>query len=230
VGPGISGGRGAGVADLHAETPQTFAADLSSGSRGGEADHELPFALWTRKAVCQLLAARFGMRVSLRTAGRYLGHWGLTAQKPVRRAYERDPGAVLHWIKEKYTAIRAKAKEENAEIHWADKTGICSDYLRVRSHGKRGRTPVIPRSSQGFNYNMISTINGRRTLHFMVFQNELTQPVLLSFLRRLLRSAKGKVFLIVDAHPAHHGKTVQRWLAAQEGHIALYFLLGTSPT
>ena len=61
---------------------------------------QLPFALWTRQAVCQLLAKRFGLRVSVWTAGRYLRHWGLTPQKPVRRACERNPAAVERWLKE----------------------------------------------------------------------------------------------------------------------------------
>jgi len=46
----------------------------------------LPFALWTREAVQQLLARRFKVRVSVWTVGRYLRDWGLTPQKPVRRA------------------------------------------------------------------------------------------------------------------------------------------------
>jgi len=70
----------------------------------------LPFALWTRQAVCALLAKRFGLRVSVWTAGRYLRHWDLTPQKPVRRAYERNPAAVERWLKEVYPAIRAQAK------------------------------------------------------------------------------------------------------------------------
>jgi transposase len=47
---------------------------------------KLPFALWTRQAVCQLLAEPFGLRVSVWTAGRYLRRWGLGLQKPVWRA------------------------------------------------------------------------------------------------------------------------------------------------
>jgi transposase len=66
---------------------------------------KLPFALWTRQAVCQLLAERFGLRVSVWTAGRYLRHWGLTPQKPVRRAYERNPATVHAWLK-RHTPLR----------------------------------------------------------------------------------------------------------------------------
>ena len=190
---------------------------------------QLPFALWTRQAVCQLLAKRFDLRVSVWTAGRYLWHWGLTPQKPVRRAYERNPAAVERWLQEVYPAIRAKAKQEQAEIHWGDEMGWRSDQQSGRSYSKRGNTPVIPGTGQRFGCNMISTITNRGTLRFMVFKKRFTMPVLLAFLRRLLRSVKGKVFLIVDGHPVHHGKMVRRWLAAQQQRITLFFLPGYSP-
>ena len=41
----------------------------------------LPFALWTREAVQQLLARRFKVRVSVWTVGRYLRDWGLTRRR-----------------------------------------------------------------------------------------------------------------------------------------------------
>ena len=107
--------------------------------------------------------------------------------------------------------------------------GLRSDHQSGRSYSKRGHTPVIAGTGQRFGCNMISTITNRGTLRFMVFRKRFTQPVLLAFLRRLLRSVKGKVFLIVDGHPVHHGKKVQRWLAARQDRIALFFLPGYSP-
>lgn len=59
---------------------------------------KLPFALWTREAVRQLLSERFALEVSIWTVGRYPAKWGLTPQKPLRRAYERDPFAVQRWL------------------------------------------------------------------------------------------------------------------------------------
>jgi transposase len=71
---------------------------------------KLPFALWTRQAVQQLLAERYGLQVSVWTVGRYLARWGLTPQKPLRRAYERDPLAVQRWLDTEYPAIVKQAK------------------------------------------------------------------------------------------------------------------------
>lgn len=109
---------------------------------------KLPLALWTRGAARQLLADRFGVEVSDRTVGRYLKHWGFTPQKPLRCAYERDPGAVRRWLKIEYPAIARRAKTERAEMHWGDQMGLRSDHQAGRSYAPRGKTPVIPGTGQ----------------------------------------------------------------------------------
>jgi transposase len=189
----------------------------------------LPFALWTREAVAQLLARDFGTTVSVWTAGRYLRSWGLTPQKPVRRAYERDPVAVARWLNDEYPAIVLRAKAERAEIHWGDEMGLRSDYQAGRSWGLRGKTPVIPGTGQRFRCNVISTVTNRGRLAFMLFTENFDAPVFLRFLRRLIRYAGRKVFLIVDGHSAHKAAPVRRWLAAHKDQIEIFFLPAYSP-
>src|SRR5271163_344720 len=87
----------------------------------------LPFALWTREAVQELLSRKFAVQVSVWTVGRYLRAWGLTPQKPVRRAYEQNPTAVRKWLEEEYPSIRAQARQFKAQIHWLDEMGLRSD-------------------------------------------------------------------------------------------------------
>ncbi len=132
------------------------------------------------------------------------------------------------WLQEEYATIRAKAKQEKAEIHWGDEMSLRPDGQGGRGYGKHEHSSFIQETGYCLSCNMISTITNQRKLHFMMFQDRLTQPVLLAFLRRLLRSAKGKVFLFVKGHPVYHGKMVQRWLAAQQDHISLSFLPGQS--
>src|SRR6201998_922428 len=76
----------------------------------------LPFALWTREAVQELLSRKFAVQVSVWTVGRYLRAWGLTPQKPVRRAYEQNPTAVRKWLEGEYPAIRELAPQFKAQI------------------------------------------------------------------------------------------------------------------
>lgn len=198
---------------------------------------KLPFALWTREAVCELLEREFGIVVSVWTAGRYLKSWGFSPQKPVRRAYERDPKAVEHWLKVQYPAIAARAKRENALIHWGDEMGLRSDHQAGTSYAPIGKTPAIPGTGQRFGCNMISAITNRGQLSFMVFTQRFTAAVFITFLARLLRqkhlAASGgggrKCFLIIDGHPVHRSAKVREWVAARAQRIELFQLPGYSP-
>jgi len=190
---------------------------------------KLPFYLWTREAVVELMERKFGVRVSVWTAGRYLKRWGLTPQKPLRRAFEQDPEAVRRWLEEEYPKIRRAAKQEGAEIHWGDEMGLRSDHQAGTSYGRRGKTPVIPGTGQRFKLNMISTVTNRGTLRFMVFREEFNAKVFIKFLRRLLRTVKGKIYLVVDRHSAHKSGATKRWLESHADRIRMFFLPSYSP-
>lgn len=189
----------------------------------------LPFALWTRDAVIELARRRYRVTLSRSTMGRYLRGWGLTPQKPVRRAFERDPVAVKRWLEAQYPAIARRAKREKAEIHWGDEMGLRSDHQTGRSYSKRGVTPTIPGTGQRFSCNMISTVTNRGTMAFMVFTEPFTASVCVRFLKRLVRHATSKVFLILDGHPVHRSGTVTRWAARHADAIELFLLPPYSP-
>ena len=189
----------------------------------------LPFYLWTREAVQMLLEQKFGLEVSIWTVGRYLRRWGLTPQKPLRRAFEQDPEAVRRWLETEYPAIEQAAKRQKAQIFWGDEMGLRSDHQAGRSYGKRGRTPVIPGTGQRFGCNMISAIANRGKLLFMVFEEDFNSTVFVRFLKRLTRQVKQQIFLIVDRHPAHKAAATTRWLKANESRIRMLFLPTYSP-
>ena len=189
----------------------------------------MPFALWTRLAVGELVRRRYGIELSVWTVGRYLRHWGFTPQKPVRRAYERDPEAVRRWLEQEYPAIRRRAKAAGAEIYWGDQMGLRSDHQAGTSYGRRGCTPVVPGTGKRFGCSMMSVITNRGQLAFMVFKCRFTSRVMIVFLGRLMRHAGRKVFLIVDGHPVHRAKAVAVWLAEHAEHVQMFLLPGYSP-
>jgi len=210
--------------------PGWQAANVVRLIEGGCPDQlRLPFALWTREAVRQLLHRRFALDVSVWTVGRYLAHWGLTPQKPLRRAYEQNPKAVKRWLKETYPTIRRQAKREKAEIHWGDEMGLRSDHQAGRSYGRRGKTPVIPGTGRRFGCNMMSTVTNRGRLAFMVFKERFTTPVCIRFLKRLIRHRRRRVYMIWDRHPVHRSAAVQQWLHANRRRIRMFFLPEYSP-
>jgi len=190
---------------------------------------KLPFYLWTREAVAELIEQRFGIRLSIWTVGRYLARWGFTPQKPARRAFEQNSEEVRRWLEEDYPAIRKQAKREKARIHWGDEMRLRSDHAAGRSYGRRGRTPVIPGTGARFGCNMVSAITNRGRLNFMVFKRRFRADVLLGFLKRLVRQVRRKVFLILDRHPVHRARKVQGWLEENTHRIRLFYLPSYSP-
>jgi transposase len=190
---------------------------------------KLPFALWTRQAVCELIERRFGVSISVWTAGRWLRKWGFTPQKPVRRAFEQNPEAVGTWLEETYPGVRDRARQQGAEIHWGDEMGMRSDHQTGRTWGLKGKTPVVAGTGQRFGCNLISSVTNRGTLRFMVFKERFTANVFIEFLGRLIKDAGRKVILIVDNHPVHRSKKVRQWLARRQGQIELVFLPPYSP-
>lgn len=189
----------------------------------------LPFALWTREAVGDLIRERFGIDLSVWTVGRHLKRWGFTPQKPLRRAYERDPVAVKRWMEQEYPAIAKRAKAEKGRVYWGDEMGMRSDHQVGRSYGRKGKTPAIPGTGQRFGCNMISALTNRGQLSWMVFRKRFTAAVFIEFLRRLVKHAGRKVFLVVDGHPVHRSRKVKAWLRDRSDHIEMFRLPGYSP-
>jgi transposase len=190
----------------------------------------LPGFLWTREAVAELIARRYGIGLARTTVGVYLRSWRFSPQKPQRRALEQHPVAVARWLEETYPAIRAQARREGGVVVWLDEMGVRSDDAAGRSWAPVGHTPVVKRTGKRFGVNLIGAISGEGLLRFRLFSGSFAGPVLVDFLRRLLRDLAGrKVHLIVDGHPVHHAKLVSGWVEQRPARIELHFLPGYSP-
>lgn len=181
------------------------------------------FALWTRRAVQELIFQLFKIEMPIRTVGEYLHRWGFTPQKPLRRAYEQNPGAVKTWLDKQYPAIVQKARQHHAQIYWADETGLRSDCQHGRGYAPCGKTPVINLCAKRQSINLISAITNQGTVRFMVYQNTLNSQTLIKFLKRLIKDAKCKVFLILDNLRVHHSKPVKEWIEQHNEQIELFF-------
>ena len=190
---------------------------------------KLPYALWTRKAVREIIEEKLGIKLAVRTVGDYLSQWGFTPQKPLKRAYEQNPDKVKKWLDEEYPKIKAKAKQENAEIYWGDETGLRSDTQHGRSYAPKGKTPAIRLSAKRTSSNMISAISNQGKVRFQIYDGTMNADRLIGFLKRLTKDAKRKVILILDNLRVHHAKVVKAWLAKHKDKIEVYYLPAYSP-
>jgi len=189
----------------------------------------MPFALWTRGAIRELVRREFGIRLSIRGVGEYLARWGYTPQKAARRAYERDDAAVQDWLEIEYPKIRARAKRENAEICWGDETGVRSDASRHRGYAPPGQTPLVKIPARRRSLSMIAAVTNQGKVRFMIYHAALSPPRLIEFMRRLVKDARRKVFLILDNLNVHKAKLVNAWLKEHADQIRVFFLPPYSP-
>jgi transposase len=190
---------------------------------------KLPWALWTSRAVRDLITLRFGKTLGLSTVQLYLQRWGLTPQKPLARARERSPAAVAAWLEQHYPAIAKRAKAEGAVIYWGDETGISNQDQIGRSYAPKGRTPVVARTAKRRTQSMISAVSNRGLMRFMLFDGALNAARFIAFLRRLIKDADQKLVLIVDNLKVHHAKPVKAWVAAHTHEIELCYLPAYAP-
>jgi len=190
---------------------------------------KMSYALWTRQAVSELIAVRFGIRLTVRNTGKYLKRWGFTPQKSLKKAYEQSPQAVGKWLNEEYPAIAKRAKQEGAEIHWSDETGLRSDDVRGRGYAPEGKTPVTHANAARQSLSVISTVAKNGQMRWKEFAGALSAKILIRFLERLTRSNKRKLFLIRNNLRVHHSRLVRIWLEANAEKIEVFYLPSYSP-
>jgi transposase len=189
----------------------------------------LPFALWTSRAVRELVERCLGKRLAPSTVRLYLQRWGMTPQKPLVRAKERSPAAIAAWLERDYPAIAKRAKAARAVIYWGDEAGISNQDQIGRSYAPKGRTPVVGRTAKRATRSMISAVSNRGLMRFMLYDGALNADRFIAFLRRLVRDAGRKVVLIVDNLKVHKAGKVQAWVASHAHEIELFYLPAYAP-
>ena len=198
-------------------------------------DHHTPeqvgiaAALWTRRAVRDLIRQEYGCWVPVRTVGEYLRRWGYTSKRPRRHARGQDADEVREWVDSTYPQIEARAAREGADIHWGDETGLTGNDHPGRGYARVGQTPELPVSGDKARVNLLSTVTKDGELHFQVYTVMMDAALFLAFLERLVVGAARKVFLIVDPLPAHVAAAVQDWVWEHEDQIELFTLPVKTP-
>ena len=189
----------------------------------------LPWALWTRRAVREVIERRLGKRLGLTTVQLYLQRWGMSPQRPLVRAKERSPAAIQKWLEQDYPAIAKRAKSQRATICWGDETGISNQDQIGRSWAPRGQTPIVRRTAKRVTQSMISAVSNRGLMRFMLYDGALNVDRFIAFLRRLVKDAGRKVFLIVDNLRVHHARKVKARVASHGHEIELLYLPAYAP-
>ena len=187
------------------------------------------FGLWTRRIVQSLIGEKLKVELGLTAVGRLLASLEITPQKPLRRAYERDPVAVDRWVKATYPRLKKRAKRLGATIFFLDEAGFQSDPPLGRTYGLKGHTPGVVTSGQRQSINVISAVTARGEFWAATYTGKLNAEAFVAFLQNFMKGRSGHVFLVVDGHPAHKANVVKGYIQSMEGRLELHFLPPYAP-
>lgn len=189
----------------------------------------LDFGLWTRSVVADLIERKFAVRLGLTAIGELLAKLGLTPQKPLQRAYQRDPEAIERWRRETYPAIARQARAAGGEVFFWDESGFRADTVHGRTWGVKGQTPIVARPGQRQSISAASAVNAKGGFWYCTYQGGLTAELFVTLLRKMMRHRTTPIHLVVDGLPAHKTKLVKDYVRSTEGRLTLHFLPGYAP-
>lgn len=189
----------------------------------------LDFGLWTRCVVADLIEQKFGVRLGLTAVGELLAKLGLSPQKPLQRAYQRDPEAIEKWQRETFPTIARQAKAAGGEVYFWDESGFRADCVHGKTWGVKGQTPVVERPGQRQTVSAASAVNARGGFWYCTYQGGLTAELFVTLLKKMMRYRTKPVHLVLDSLPAHKTALVKAYVASTNGRMTLHFLPGYAP-
>ena len=191
---------------------------------------KMPFALWSRQAVQELILSKYGIDLVVTAVGKYLKKWGFTVQVPTIKKAGQQPVQVKRWLEQEYPEIQAQAKREDAEIWWGDETAVQNSPNQLQGYSPRGVTPSVTGPRKRIHLHMVSAVSNQGAIRFKLYPEAINLDRFMDFLTKMIAETKGrKVILILDNLRVHHAKDLQPWLIENKHLIELRFLPAYSP-
>ena len=140
---------------------------------------KFPFALWSSRAIVEYVGREFKVKISSRTARRYMQKFGYTYQCSVKAAREQSAPAVRKCLTEEYPEIKKEAAQCGATILWGDESCVMAAETKCRGYSPKGVSPVLRKpANRVARFNFISAVGNRGDLFFRTFKRPMNvEPV-----------------------------------------------------
>jgi transposase len=221
----------AGVAPSHGAADQAHGGATGAGVSldQWQGSTAIRFGLWTRQIAATLIEQKFGVHLGVTAVGRLLSRLGLTPQKPLQRAYQRDPEAIERWQRETYPGIAATARDSGADIYFWDESGLRADTVHGKTWAPKGKTLVIERPGQRQSISAASAVNAKGAFWFATYQGALNAELFVELLKKMMKGRSRPVHLVVDGLPAHKKANVRQYIESTQGKLSMHILPGYAP-
>ncbi len=115
---------------------------------------------WTRVLV---IAAWFGIGISVTAVGRLLHELGLSVQRPAYRAIRRDAAAIARWMRTTFRRICRRARRMGAPVLFADEMSMRVNHRSGTTWGLVGQVPVVTAGASRRSIKMFSAVGADGT-------------------------------------------------------------------
>ena len=189
------------------------------------------FGLWTRQVVAELVADRFGVKLSLASVGKLLAELGLTPQKPLMRDDPHDARPGSNRGLEAITGLMALRHEATPERRFI--SGMNPAFVPMRCKAgpgaSRARRRLLRYLASDNQPRQLPPSMPKAAFWFATYKGGMRADLFVAMLKQIMRRRRKPLFLVIDSLPAHKAKLVRDYVETTNDKLKLYFLPGYAP-
>src|SRR4051812_36829613 len=185
--------------------------------------------VWTWARVARVIEEEFGVRYHKDHVGRLLKGLRWTPQQPIKRAVQRDEGAIRRWRDEAWPELRRRAHRERRVLVFEDESGFYLLPGLVKTYAPEGLTPVLREKQTRDHLSVMGAMTPEGRVYVMARTESFNGLHCIEFLLHLLRVAGDRLLVIWDGSPIHRRVEGKEFVARTRGRVRLEALPGYAP-
>ena len=182
--------------------------------------------VWTCARVAQVIQEEFGVHYHKDHVGRLLKELRWTPQVPIKRAIQRDEGAIERWRDEVWPELQRRARRERRTLVFEDESGFYLLPGVVRTYAPEGLTPVLREKQTRDHLSVMGGMTPEGKVYTLARQESLNGLHSIEFLVHLGHVAGDRLLVIWDGSPIHRRVEVTEFVSATRGKVWLEALPG----